>query len=199
VSAGVHRLELRDERGAVVASEEVDVGPGEVREISIEMPPPIALGLLRVDSVPPGALVSIDGEEIGTTPLAHEVLATRHRVDVALDGYAPASSEVVLERPGEATTISFALTAAPASPATIRRTTGRRPPPRPTESGTLTIATTPWSEVYLGGRHLGTTPLANVRLPVGTHVLTLRSPGRSAQRTSVTIRADEQTRVRLSL
>lgn len=192
VDPGPHRVEIRDASGAVLADQAIEVGESEIREIAIALPPALERATLRVDSAPPGAIVRVDGEEVGTTPLAREVLPTRHRVDVELEGYVPAGNEVTLARPGEQATLAFALTPAP-------RATPRRPTPRAASTGTLTIATTPWSEVYLGARHLGTTPLANVRLPVGTHVLTLRSPGRSAQRTTVTIREGEQTRVRLSL
>ncbi|AKF07911.1 Serine/threonine protein kinase [Sandaracinus amylolyticus] len=198
---GAHRIEIRDASGGLVASEQITVEPGEIRELTMQLPAAAATASLRVDSTPPGASVRIDGTRIGTTPLIAEVLPARHRVVLEHDGYLPAENEVELARAGEHATLSFALTPA-------RREEPRRDPPRrgggaasarATASGALTIATTPWSEVYLGGRHLGTTPLANVALPAGTHVITLRAPGRSPQRTTVTIRANETTRVRLEL
>ncbi len=42
--------------------------------------------------------------------------------------------------------------------------------------GKLTFDSAPWSNVYLNGRLLGTTPLIGVVLPVGKHTLELRSP-----------------------
>ncbi|UJR79477.1 serine/threonine-protein kinase [Sandaracinus amylolyticus] len=201
LEAGAHRVEIRDASGGLVASEQVTLAPGEIRELTLQLPAAAATASLRVDSTPPGASVRIDGARIGTTPLIAEVLPMRHRVVLEHDGYLPAENEVEITRPGEHATLSFALTPA-------RREEPRRDPPRrgggatsarATANGALTIATTPWSEVYLGGRHLGTTPLANVALPAGTHVLTLRAPGRSPQRTTVTIRANETTRVRLEL
>jgi serine/threonine-protein kinase len=42
--------------------------------------------------------------------------------------------------------------------------------------GFLTIDTTPWSQVSVGGRVLGQTPLIGVRLPSGSQVLTLKNP-----------------------
>jgi len=44
------------------------------------------------------------------------------------------------------------------------------------EPGYLSFDSMPWSEVYLGSKHLGTTPLIRVALPPGRHVLTLRNP-----------------------
>jgi hypothetical protein len=193
LEAGAHRVEVRGDDGSLLAGEEVVLEAGEVRELTMTLPAAPALATLRVDSTPPGATVRIDGEEAGATPFLAEVVPIRHRVDVELEGYAPAGSEVILERPGEQATLAFALTR------TRTRTPRGGGTARTGESGGLTIATTPWSEVYLGRRHLGTTPLANVPLPAGTHTLTLRSPGRAARRESVTIRAGETTRVRLVL
>jgi serine/threonine-protein kinase len=40
----------------------------------------------------------------------------------------------------------------------------------------LSLDSSPWSDVFLGGRRLGTTPLIRVPLPPGKHLLTLRNP-----------------------
>ncbi|HEY3256168.1 MAG TPA: protein kinase, partial [Polyangiaceae bacterium] len=42
--------------------------------------------------------------------------------------------------------------------------------------GFLTIDTSPWSQVSVGGRNLGQTPLIGVKLPSGTQVLSLKNP-----------------------
>jgi serine/threonine-protein kinase len=197
LSPGPHRVEVRDERGAILASEGLSLEAGEVRELELSVAAAgrAELAHLRVDTTPPGATVRIDGEVVGTTPLAAEVAPSRYRVFVELPGYAPADTEVSLSAPGEQATLSFALRRTPRAPrggGATTRTGG-------SQTGELTIATTPWSEVYLGSRHLGTTPLANVRLPAGSHTLTLRAPGRPPQYTTVTIRPGENTRVRLVL
>jgi serine/threonine protein kinase len=44
------------------------------------------------------------------------------------------------------------------------------------EPGYLSFDSMPWSEVFLGNRHLGTTPLIRISLPPGRHVLTLKNP-----------------------
>jgi hypothetical protein len=56
-------------------------------------------------------------------------------------------------------------------PRRIRRTRRREAQAR----GLLTIDTEPWTEVYMGGRKLGITPLERVRLPSGHHELELRN------------------------
>ncbi|MBL8955401.1 MAG: serine/threonine protein kinase [Myxococcaceae bacterium] len=60
-----------------------------------------------------------------------------------------------------------------------------KPAPRPAKKheakkGTLTLKTKPWSEVFLGARRLGETPLVEVPLPAGTHRLKLVNPQRGA-------------------
>lgn len=45
-----------------------------------------------------------------------------------------------------------------------------------TEEGFLTLDTIPWSNVSLGNRRLGTTPILRFRLPAGEHTLTLTNP-----------------------
>jgi serine/threonine-protein kinase len=53
------------------------------------------------------------------------------------------------------------------------------PPPPPGAAlapGYLSLDSSPWSDVFLGGRRLGTTPLIRVPLPPGKHLLTLRNP-----------------------
>lgn len=72
--------------------------------------------------------------------------------------------------------------------------------PATAESGTLRLVTRPWSEVYLGGQRIGTTPLLNHRLPAGSHTLVLRNPEMGLeQRMQVRIRPNETTRLNLAL
>ena len=68
------------------------------------------------------------------------------------------------------------------------------------EEGFLTLDSSPWSEVKLGPRSLGVTPIRRVALPEGTHVLTLVNPERGLRtRYEVTIRAGQTTTRRVGL
>ncbi len=79
--------------------------------------------------------------------------------------------------------------------------TGPRPPststdtPRPApQVGLLRLNTEPWSEVYLKGKKLGVTPLVDVKLPAGTHALSLVNPKKGINTTlSVTIKPGKTT------
>jgi len=65
------------------------------------------------------------------------------------------------------------------------------------ESGQLTFDTKPWTEVYLGKRKLGITPLLKIDLPAGRHELTLVNQGRGIrQKIKVTITAGKLATVR---
>jgi serine/threonine-protein kinase len=69
-----------------------------------------------------------------------------------------------------------------------------------TQNGFLTFATTPWTQVSIGARDLGTTPLMAVELPAGTHTLHLVNREQGIDETyRVTIRAGERLSRRIGL
>jgi serine/threonine protein kinase len=66
--------------------------------------------------------------------------------------------------------------------------------------GFLTLATTPWTRVQLGGRDLGTTPIMRIELPAGTHTLHLSNPEQGIDQTyRVTIEPGQTITRRLGL
>ena len=65
------------------------------------------------------------------------------------------------------------------------------------KTGQLTFDTKPWTEVYMGKRKLGITPLLKIELPAGRHELTLVNQGRGIhEKIKVTITAGELATVR---
>jgi hypothetical protein len=54
-------------------------------------------------------------------------------------------------------------------------------------NGSLSINALPWATVSLDGRDLGTTPLANVDVPLGTHDIVVRHPQLGERRQSVLV------------
>lgn len=220
------RFEVRSPQGEVLDAEEIALTEGERRVVSLRATPPT--GVVRVSSEPSGAMVSLDGEAIGSTPLERDLAVGEHRVEVTLVGFAPESDQLRIDRAGDRASLSFRLRPAPrvvavrdAPPTTSREGAGRESTPRestprettPRESvretgrvatppraatGTLRVTTTPWSEVYEGSRRLGETPV-QLELPAGRHVLTLRAEDRPARTETVEIREGEVTRVRVIL
>ena len=75
--------------------------------------------------------------------------------------------------------------------------------PKPNVSptfGFLTIDTSPWSMVSVAGRSLGQTPLMNVKLPVGSQVLTLKNPEQGIETSyPVTIESGKTTVRRIGI
>ncbi|HYP99278.1 MAG TPA: serine/threonine-protein kinase [Polyangiaceae bacterium] len=83
-------------------------------------------------------------------------------------------------RPAAAPALALAAkpsSAAAPAPEQSASTVASAPKPEATASfGFLTIDTSPWSVVSVGGRVLGQTPVIGARLPSGTQVLTLKNP-----------------------
>jgi hypothetical protein len=65
--------------------------------------------------------------------------------------------------------------------------------------GTLSLNATPWAEVYLDGRSLGETPIANVPAKVGTHEVIFRNPQFQELRRMVDVASGKPTRVSVPL
>jgi len=63
----------------------------------------------------------------------------------------------------------------PEQKAALSASTAALPSADPERFGFLTIDSSPWSTVLLGGRALGVTPLVGVRLPAGTHTVQLKN------------------------
>jgi hypothetical protein len=88
----------------------------------------------------------------------------------------------------------------PRSPTPAEATTQPRmeeePPPPAAEDGFLTLDTIPWSNVALGNRRLGTTPLIRFRLPAGEHNLTLTNPEQGIRSTYRVVVQPGQTTAR---
>ena len=68
-----------------------------------------------------------------------------------------------------------------------------RPVPLPT--GSLSINAVPWANVWVDGGEVGTTPLANVPLTIGTHEVVWRHPQLGERRRTIAITAKTPTRI----
>ncbi|MCS6798602.1 MAG: protein kinase [Myxococcota bacterium] len=178
--------------GRVAARQRARLAPGETASMSF------VLGIAPPATDPPAATpFSAHDENAAQAPDASA--ASLVGADVApASGERPFSTRVSANAAREPR--SGPRRGAKAGAASRDRTRVDRGPSSETAGyGTLAVATTPWSDVYIGNRHLGTTPLGAVRLPAGTYELTLRAPGRPTRTERVTIRSGEPTRVRLVL
>jgi hypothetical protein len=65
----------------------------------------------------------------------------------------------------------------------------------PIPEASLNVNATPWAEVWVDGRRVGDTPLANVMVAVGAHEITLRHPQLGEKRIRTVVVMDKQNRV----
>jgi hypothetical protein len=57
----------------------------------------------------------------------------------------------------------------------------------PLPSGTVSLNALPWANVWIDGREIGTTPVANIELPIGAHEILWRHPQLGDRRQTVTV------------
>jgi PEGA domain len=62
-------------------------------------------------------------------------------------------------------------------------------------NGSLSVNAVPWANVFVDGDDVGTTPLANLALPVGSHEIVWRHPQLGERRRTVAITAKTPTRI----
>jgi hypothetical protein len=60
--------------------------------------------------------------------------------------------------------------------------------------GKLSVNAIPWAEVFIDGHNVGTTPLANLAVPIGTHEVVWRHPQLGERRQPVTVAAQTPAR-----
>src|SRR5690606_28778863 len=145
-----------------------------------------AMGLLVVRTIPDGGTITVGdqvreaavqpGDPTGARTAQLLLEAGRYTIEAELAGYQPEKRDVVLGG-GENKMIEITFTKKLARP------------DRTPASGRLTVRTSPWSDVYLGGKKLGQAPFADLELPAGTHTLTFKNPSRPVVTKTVTIKA----------
>jgi hypothetical protein len=62
-------------------------------------------------------------------------------------------------------------------------------------NGVLSVNALPWAEVEIDGKSVGTTPLANISLPIGSHNIVWRHPQLGERQRTVTVTATAPVRV----
>ena len=179
--------------------------------------------MLSVRSTPEGCEILLDGKALsGKTPVMDLDVSpsTTHKVAVRCEGHEE-SVQDFQARPGERVALAFvpapvkvATPTPPIDKPKPKPAIGIRPKPKPkpkpkskpepvmakATKGKLNLNTKPWSEVSLGSRKLGITPLLGLELPAGKHKLTCVNPGRGIVKTvEVQITAGKTTSLSLKL
>lgn len=164
----------------------------------------------------PQAAITIDRRTVGTTPLAVELAPGPHDIEASASGCVSQRRGVVaseaggqslmvfqLQCPIDAGALKADIAAVPDlvdEPAEPLVDAGAPAPPTTRARGRLDLMTTPYTEVYLGKRRLGATPLRGVALPAGDHVLRLENLEAGVSSViEVTIKPNQTTRETLTL
>jgi hypothetical protein len=66
-------------------------------------------------------------------------------------------------------------------------------------SGRLSVNAVPWADVSLDGASIGTTPLGDLAVPIGTHELVFRHPQLGERRQTITVKAQTPARIGIDL
>jgi hypothetical protein len=112
LAAGTHRVEVRSPAyGNWVGN--VAVSDGRVTPVKVSLRG--SLGSIKVQSTPPGALVTLDGSEAGVTPITIEpVKPGSHGLHLTLDGHGDFFRAVVVD-PGKTVAVKASLSTASGS------------------------------------------------------------------------------------
>ncbi|MBI4081289.1 MAG: PEGA domain-containing protein [Candidatus Lambdaproteobacteria bacterium] len=104
VPVGDHSLVVRKE--GYVGRQTVKVVPGGIARVELKLEPLPAV--LNISSQPFNARVSIDGADVGLTPLMKEVPPGAHKVRMVLRGHVPVEHHITV-KPGESQRIAVTL------------------------------------------------------------------------------------------
>jgi hypothetical protein len=116
------------------------------------------------------------GHVIGTTEEPRILLSPgKHELTLVNRELAYSSAQTVEIEPGEVKSISI--------------------DPR----GQVNLNATPWAEVWIDGRKVGDTPIANLQLPLGVREVTFRHPQLGERRVTVTVKGNAPAAVSIDM
>jgi hypothetical protein len=177
VSAGPHRVTVS--AGSNSINRTVNVTRGTTSTLVVSTAPSAAGasgGWLTVQT-PIDMEILQDGLLLGSTRMDRVMLPVgSHRIEFANAGLELSVARTVQIAAGK--TVNVAI---------------------PLPSGRLSVNAVPWAEVSLDGVAVGTTPLGELTVPIGTHELVFRHPQFGERRQSVTVKAQTPTRIGIDL
>lgn len=135
-------------------------------------------GTLEIKTIPEGAIVYINDEEIGITPLNKNLEIGKYKIKISLEGYEDYLSEVTIVE-NKVSRIEIKLNE-------IKK------------EGTLIVKSTPSANVYINGKFKGSTPL-KINLPEGEHSVLITLEGYERYEKVVKIYAEKEELIEVSL
>ncbi len=156
LAAGEHQVGLKlGDREPVEST--ITLAEGE--DIVVVNRPLLEAGKIKVRTVPAGAAVFLDGQDMGPSPitLGDVSYGQPHRIEGKKEGYETASIDIPLDRPAKHA-VKLALT-------------------KKGGNGRVIITSNPTAQMRVDGEPVGATGLIERQLPVGEHDVMLVIPG----------------------
>ena len=151
--------------------------------------PSPSLGWLLVKTEPPGANVSIDGEDRGLTPLSlSDIPSGVHRIEISVLGYTTEQRTIEISPDETVAAISVELDPSMDSDAVL------------VANGTLFVDSRPTgASVFVDGELVGVTPLIVQELIVGSHEVRIVGDGYRPWLSTIQVEDGQRSRVAASL
>jgi hypothetical protein len=183
LSPGTHTLLLKkpgyydhEEAFTITTDRTTTLAPGMT-----PYPPSSPYGDLQVQSIPPGAAVTVNGDYKGTTYPGDPVYVTQ---------LTPGSYTVSLAMPDYQTYTETAVVQANAVKTITAAMVPATPGPSPDTTGQVTVGSSPsGAGVYLDTKYRGVTPMVLTDIPAGSHTIVLRQNGYQDWTSSVAVTA----------
>jgi PEGA domain len=189
LAAGTHILQI-DHANNYDWKSTVDVPEGGTRTISATLNPMPAssTGWVYVSSSPGGAVVTLDGNSVGQTPVSgslklNTVTAGDHTVALSLSGYQPYSSPVTVS-PNTVSEVSAVLI----------------PTGTSSGKGSMSVSSNPpGANIFADNNFIGISPLTAQDIAAGNHMVTFRLEGYQEYSTSALVNAGTTSTVSAAL
>jgi hypothetical protein len=157
MDVGHHTLTLKKE-GFNDATQGVDVASGQKLQVSLKLEPKKKTGMVKVTvQGAPGAILYIDGVDVGPAPYTGELEATHHSVEARAAGYTTVGQGFDL---GYRETSNVSLTLAPVK-----------------HEGLLHVTAPEGAEIAVDSRKVGTGTWEGVLSSTGSHQLVVTKSG----------------------
>ncbi len=177
VSRGNHILEFSKHRYFSTKQEIAVEGLGKTENLVVSLEP--AWGEMQFISVPQGADLTIDGQLIGQTPIATEVLETGSFLSISARGYKTFEKEIFVKAGSSEQYPPVALIVA---------------------DGTLTISSQPrGAGITIDGEFRGTTPLSVPLSPLNDHRVEFYLEGYKKSVRTVSVEPEQSAPLAISL
>jgi PEGA domain len=175
VRTGEHRIVLK--RNATELEQILRVEPGSTMSVVAPMQSSAApFGWVAIAS-PVEVEVFEDGARLGTSRRRQIILeAGPHTLELVNENLGFRQTQQVRVEAGRAASITVAL-----------------------PKGTMSLNAVPWAEVWIYGKLVGETPIANLPIVIGTHEIVFRHPDLGEKTVSTTVKAGIPTRLSADL